>query len=449
MSATATAICPFCRHEATAPAQLSGLQAQCPNCANLYMFTPVEPTAVFSGAETIDDERPLVLRIARRRVMHIHCPNCDCDLRLNHTKWVRLRKAHLARLKRKKRKALLKKVLAQRAAAGFLPTGILETAESREAPAPPREIQSPADEPRVRVAAGIEAAPAESSLVARRRRRAAEADERQPSAALEWLVPAVMLLISAAIFCTPFSLVAPVVLPLAGVGCLSALAILIAAARRHEYVARSAATFAYGAVVLLLVLFVPGFFGSNYRGFRQRVPSADVVQVIPKRGQPATDIPKDSDWVDASRYALERNHVTVEIVSVTVGKVEVRSGGALKMSAEPFLVISLRRRRTSDGEEFAAGVRGRQVARDTELTMNLTDNLGSQYARQPIDLGWNNAGLARASTVFPVSTTDDVVAFAAPAADVESLRLEISSPQLGSGPLRFTIPKSMIVRQPR
>src|SRR5262249_20458228 len=227
-----------------------------------------------------------------------------------------------------------------------------------------------------------------------------------------------------------------------GAGFLSALIILIAAARRHELVVRSAATCAYGAIVLLLVLYAPRFFGGNYQGYRQRTDSADVVQVIPKRGQPATDIPKVSDWVDASRYALERNHVIVEILAATVGKTEIREGGKMRMSSEPYLVLSLRRRRAADGQEFAAGVQGQTEVRDSELKMVLTDNQGRNYARQEVDLGWNNTGLARASMVFPMSTTDDVFAFAPPTDDVEFLRLEITSPQLGSGPVRFTVPKS-------
>lgn len=449
MSTTATAICPFCQHESTAPAQLSGLQAQCPNCANLFTFTPVEPTAAFSGAETLDDAQPLVLRIVRRRVMHIQCPNCECDLRLNHTKWVRLRKAHLKRLKRRKRKALMKKVRTQ-AAAGMLLTETPEITAPAEPALPHSEIPPAVAKRQVPVAAGVQPPP-ESSIVARRRRRAAEkTHERQRSVALEWLVPVVILLISGAIFCTPFSLAAPLVLPLAGAGALCALIILIAAARRHEFVVRSAATCAYGAVVLLLLLFAPRFFGGNYQSFRQRAPSADFVQVIPKRGQSATNIPKDSDWVDASRYALERNHVLVEIMAATIGNAEIREpGGKLRMSSEPYLVISLRRRRAADGEEFAAGIQGRPDVRESELKMVLTDNQGRNYARQEVDLAWNNSGLARASTVFPVSTTDDMIAFAPPADDVEFLRLEVTSPQLGSGPVRFTIPKSMIVRPRR
>ena len=105
MSATATAICPHCSHEAVAPARLRGLPAQCPSCLNYYEFVPVEPTARFSAAETITDVQRLVPRIARKRTVHIQCPNCDCELHLSHTKWRRLTKSDV-RLRARAREPL-------------------------------------------------------------------------------------------------------------------------------------------------------------------------------------------------------------------------------------------------------------------------------------------------------------------------------------------------------
>lgn len=450
MSVTATAICPHCSHEAVAPVRLSGMRAQCPSCLNYYEFNPVTPTARFSTAETINDVQRLVPRIARKRKVHIQCPNCDCELQLSHTKWRRLTRSDLARLRRRRLRALKKTKLLEEST-DEIETSVAPAAETTPESAP--VVDSPVVAPATAPANPFVFAaprPAPEPRIVRSHRKRAEEEERRAFVPLEWLVPLVMLIISAAIFCTPVSAVAALVLPMAIAGFLGGVVILTAAIRRQEFVFRSIATSTYGAIVLLLVLLAPGVFGTSYRSYRQRIPSADTVQVIPKRGQSVTDIPKDTDWVDASRYALERNHVIVEIMGVTVGRTEVRDpGGRKAMSSEPYLILSLRRRRVADGEEFAAGVQGRQDVRDTELKFTLTDNQGREYARQDVDLGWNNSGLARASTVFPTSTTDDVIAFAAPPADVESLRLEISSTQLGSGPVRFTIPKSMIVRQPR
>jgi hypothetical protein len=440
MSATALAVCPFCQHQAAAPALLKGARTQCPNCSNFYIFEPVEPTAEMSSG-TAADPAPLVPRVARRRVMQIQCPNCACELHLTRTRYVRLRKRDLAKLKRKLRKR------AEAAAALAAPAGAPPETTSTEVAAatvPETPLEpAPAPEPFAALAA-----PSAASATPRRKQRAAA--EQESGSSLEWLVPCVLVLISSAIFCTPFSFSAPLVLPLAAVGCVSGAALLVAAIRRRDFLYRAGATAGYGAMALLLIGLAPGLFGSKYHSYRHDASDTDLVQVIPKSGQPATDIPNDADWVDASKYLLEQHGVVIEIVNVSLGKVETKTpGGSMKMSSEPYLVIWLRRRHASDVEEFGANPHGRKEAQDVELKMTLTDDQGRECPRQQVDLGWNSAGMLRSSNVFPTAMTDDVLAFAPPQADFQSLRLEISMPQFGGKPLRFLIPKSMFGRPMR
>ena len=444
MSATALAVCPHCQHQAAAPALLKGARTQCPQCANFYVFEPVEPTAETAVGAT-EDSRPLRPRIARRRVMHIQCPNCACDLQLTRIRYVRLRKRDLAKLKRKLKKR----------AAVAMPAPLAEPAETAAtqvaaatAPAEPIEpaavLESPAIfEPPADLIPPLPSSPPRPKQFAR-------ADDRDRGLPVEWLVPCVLVLTSAAVFCTPFSFSAALVLPLAVMGFLAAAAVQIAAIRRREFLARTGAATAYAALILLLVATAPGVFGSKYHSFRQRTPAADLVQVIPKAGQPATNIPSADGWVDASHYALEQNQVVVEILNVTVGKVERRTeAGTLKMSTEPYLVVWLRRRHAGDAQEFGSNPHGQKEGQDVQLQLTLTDDQGRDYPRQQVDLGWNSAGILRSSNVFPTAMSDDVFAFAPPPAEVESLRLQISSPQIGAKPLRFMIPKSMISRRPR
>ncbi len=262
-------------------------------------------------------------------------------------------------------------------------------------------------------------------------------------------MPCVLVLISSAAFATPFSFLAGLVLPLAAMGFVAAAALLFAAVQRREFLGRTGTTAAYSTLMLLLVAFAPGVFGSRYYTYRQHAPTEDVIQVIPKMGQPVAGIPKDADWVDASRFGLEENRTIVEIVNVANGKVEVRTaGGSLKTASEQYLVIWLRRRQAGDAQEFAKHSHAPREGMDAGLALKVTDDQGREYPRQNVDLGWNAAGVKRDSSVFPTSMTDDVFAFAPPAADVESLRLEITSPQF-TKPLRFTIPKSMISRRIR
>lgn len=436
MSATALAVCPFCRHQAAAPALLKGARTQCPNCSNFYVFNPVEPTA-----ETVAETPRLVPRVARRRVMHIQCPNCACELHLTRTRYVRLRKRDLAKLKRKlKKRAAAAAALAAPVAAPALAPDEAASTQVAAATVPEAPLEpTPALEPFPPLQAPL-ASPAP-------RRKKSISQDREGGLPLEWLVPCVLVLISSAIFCTPFSLAAPLVLPLAAMGCVSAAAILIVAVRRRDLLYRTGAAAAYGILAFLLIGLAPGVFGSRYYSYRQRTPDEDLVQVIPKSGQSATEVPKDADWVDAGKYLLEQHGVVMEIVNVTLGKVETKTpGGSMKMSSEPYLVIWLRRRHASDVQDFGANPHARKEAQDVDLKMILTDDQGRECPRQQVDLGWNSAGMLRSSNVFPTAMTDDIFAFAPPQPDFQSLRLEISMPQFDGKPLRFLIPKSMIGR---
>jgi hypothetical protein len=278
-----------------------------------------------------------------------------------------------------------------------------------------------------------------------RRRRVTE--ETEP-AERDWLVPVAALLISAALISANISVIAALVLPFGAVGLLLAWVALIKAYRSERPMRWPVAAQAFGAGVLLLALFFPGCLGSTYYAYRQPTPDFDAIEVVPKQGQAVVDLPRSPEWADASRFALVRNGTRVEITHVTLGPIEVREpSGTRKLISQPHLVVWLRRQRAGDPAEFAHDIRERRDRRDAPIDWQLSDNTGQGYPRRELELATDNQGIAHTPGNFPVSTTDDAAVFAAPIGDFEALRLQVSSPQLGSGPLRFTIPKSMIERK--
>src|SRR5258706_4832255 len=92
------AMCPFCMHQTALPPHLDGTRARCRQCSNIYSLIPLEPRPVLGSDETIDDSIPSARRMALRRVVHVHCPSCECGLHLTRTKWVRISEAELAKL---------------------------------------------------------------------------------------------------------------------------------------------------------------------------------------------------------------------------------------------------------------------------------------------------------------------------------------------------------------
>src|SRR5262249_3395044 len=151
-------------------------------------------------------------------------------------------------------------------------------------------------------------------------------------------------------------------------------------------------------------------------------PNPDVARAIPRAGVPVSEIPRDADGADASRFALERNGVVIEVQWVRVMPVEARTAsGELKRTDKPYTVVALRRRQAGDAQQFADNIRDRYAPAGGDLKLRLTDSRGNELPRQEFDLGVGNNGVTRGSPKFPVAVNDEVAAFSAPPAGFDKL----------------------------
>jgi hypothetical protein len=206
-----------------------------------------------------------------------------------------------------------------------------------------------------------------------------------------------------------------------------------------------------GAVVAVAVLgtalLAPGLLGPLYQGYRQKDEDLTKIRAVPLPGQPASDDLLDPEGAaDATRAALQQGRLRVQVAAVTVGPLPPADGSKKKANPEEFLVIRLRANRVEGGKEFAADPArwpGHQGARPRPT---LTDNTGKVYRERSVLSDPENVGK---STLFPVAVVDEAFAFEPPATGVGQLRLEVPAELWGgSGVFRFTIPNTMITRQP-
>jgi hypothetical protein len=272
-----------------------------------------------------------------------------------------------------------------------------------------------------------------------------EEEESLRSAPPLWMALSAVLLISAAPVCAGISRAVFLALPLCMAGLALGTLCLLFALRAREGVKTPSASTAYGLLVLVLLFFWPAAMGPTYYAYRQPTPRGDVTQIALKSGQVAGVIPKSADWVDASQFNLTRNGIQTEIVRATVGRIEVRQrDGSRQLTKDPVLVIWIRRQHTGDPAEYASKIRERDHGMDSAMRCRATDETGVEFAQQNFDLSSEGSNMPMRATGFSVSMSDGAVVFAAPPRTIAELRLEVWAPELGSAPLRFTIPNAMI-----
>jgi hypothetical protein len=201
-----------------------------------------------------------------------------------------------------------------------------------------------------------------------------------------------------------------------------------------------------GTAVSLLGL---GYAGVNFvLSGGPRTLSAAPAQTSPRAvvgmGPRAGDAPTptgETDWVDASREALQMGDVRVRITSVTVGPVEFKSEKQRRFSRERCLAIRFRVRNVGVERRFEYT----SWAEPSEPpAATLRDAQGKVYRIRSfgpdVVLGHTAKGL-----VTPGKFVEDVLVFDPPARDVEFLRLELAATACGGkGKLLLQIPGSMI-----
>ncbi len=255
------------------------------------------------------------------------------------------------------------------------------------------------------------------------------------------------LIASIALVCASLRPVCFLVLPLSGLALLISLtAVVLARRRKKRRFALPISASAASGILLFVALLSPALLGPTYARSRQPSGAAPaVMRAIPLTGAP---LPKDApDWADASKYALQRGDLRVQVVNVEFGP-PPGANDEEKKEPPPKDVLMVRVR-----VQRAQLMKGN----DDEVTSfdqtdkrrpTLLDGTGKSYALQDNKVT-GPAGAKRRSGLFPIATLDEVLVFEPPPAGVEPLKLELpATATVGGGVFRFSIPAAMIARAP-
>jgi hypothetical protein len=261
----------------------------------------------------------------------------------------------------------------------------------------------------------------------------------------EATVGALALLVGgAALVCASVRPICFLVLPLGGLGLLGGLAAIVLARRvKKPRILLPMCGCAASAILLFVALISPGMLGPTYARWRQ--PSGATspgMRAIPLAGAALATAPPE--WADASKYALQRGDLRLEVVKVSLGP----PLGAQDQKHDPppkgVLLIRLRVKRTQLAE-----LKDRERScfeRSDERPPTLVDDAGRSYELQDNRV-FGPAGANHRSSLFPVSAVEEVLVFEPPPAGVQFLKLELPGVEwVGGGVFRFTIPAAMIAR---
>ncbi len=215
------------------------------------------------------------------------------------------------------------------------------------------------------------------------------------------------------------------VLSLSGLALLTGMIAIILASlsARPRLILPIAGSVAAVAMLIVAWLF-PALLGPAYEYTRQRRDPPPVgLRAVPLAGALALD--ETPEWVDAKRYALQRDDLRVHVIRVAL---------LPPTAKEPTERLLVRVRVSLDRAD------AKSLERNQNLSPRLTDDMGKLCALRRsefFDLGGgrNKPGL------FPVPTIEETFVFKAPAEGWKSLRLELPAARWrGTGVFQFAIP---------
>lgn len=244
----------------------------------------------------------------------------------------------------------------------------------------------------------------------------------QPAAAAGALA---LLLSGAALTLASVSWLRGLVIPLGVVALLSGLAgIALARLSARPRLLLPGAGVAAALVLLFVVLLFPSLF---WRGNRQtREPVAAGLQAIPLLGAPALD--GAPEWVDAKRYALRRDGMRVQVLSVSLFRPPPDD---LNPEPPPRLLVRVRIK-LEQGDT-------RRLQRKPQPIPTLTDDAGRPCVLQKTEF-LDRSDVKAKAAVFPEPTIEETFAFDAPAHETKTLRLELPAERWNqTGFFRFTV----------
>jgi hypothetical protein len=238
------------------------------------------------------------------------------------------------------------------------------------------------------------------------------------------------------------------VMPLCSLGLLLGLMGLVRGRLLGKPLLLSAVAAALGSATLLVAWLSPGALGPTFEGWRE---SSSVnngpIFVVPLPGQSLARTPRDPNWVDASRAALQQGVVRLEVVRVWVGPLRPATAADQAEPRDDCLFVRLRVHRVEGAREFAADPLGPPPRRDPKYQPTLVDEAGTALAPRNVPGGGERITSASG---FPVMVSEERFGFELPSPESGSLRLAIPAAAWGGkGMFRFTIPGTMIQREPR
>jgi len=206
-------------------------------------------------------------------------------------------------------------------------------------------------------------------------------------------------------------------------------------------------------LVLFLVAFWPALFDPTTRAAQEPPPPADDKPLIIPLTGPGTIGKRQpsggeaTDWVDASRGAIQQADVRVHVTAVVIEGVAIKAQGKQRTTKEKYLVIRVRL--SNSGAARLVNYGGWLVLEPNKEPIRpiLTDHEGKVYQRKDFGSGVEVVEQAAAVALRPGRWVEDVLIFEAPPAKVEFLHLELPAGACGlSGKFQLAIPRSMIRR---
>jgi hypothetical protein len=152
-----------------------------------------------------------------------------------------------------------------------------------------------------------------------------------------------------------------------------------------------------------------------------------------------------TDWVDANLHELKQGDVRVRVMDVAVRSVELKDAAGTTPTPEKYLVIRLRVTNAAPSRKLEYVSWGEPGTGGTKALVRVQDQRGKEYAAKSFGAETEVMGHVRKGSIPAGKSLEDVLVFEAAAADVEFLRVELSTTAFHQpGRLRAQVPRPMI-----
>jgi hypothetical protein len=204
-----------------------------------------------------------------------------------------------------------------------------------------------------------------------------------------------------------------------------------------------------GGAVSLSVFLLSGFwlgqFNMLFGGLRKDPAREQKTVPIRSLANRPEASPGQTDWVDASRDAVQFGDVRVRLVSATIGPAELKVPKGKKPPKEKYLIVKVRV--SNAGAERLVQFRSWNgpAAPGEKMAPVLQDDQGRNYPLKVFPPDFEVVGRVPQANLPPGKKVEDVLIFEGRPAQVEFLRLELPASAFGSsGAVRMHIPASLI-----